>query len=254
MIERRRRIKASGGELFASPTRAYPANGGGPRERRASLVLGAKDGAIRPSRFDDRLVFKLFRRVEEGVNPISKWGACSSRNGTVRWPSLRWARIPRRPQRARDPWHLAQLRPAPRRRAAIYGRRAEALLRARGHQANWGAIPPPKRVVDLLGENEPGPAITDMIGAYLDAARLLGVRTGELHVALSSGPERQDFHARTLLDLVPALDVPIDAQRRRSRDASPQSRAPHAAPRRPRDRRRVGREAAAYGQNLSTRF
>ena len=32
-----------------------------------------------------------------------------------------------------------------------------------------------------------------MIGAYLDAARLLGVRTGELHVALSSGPERQDF-------------------------------------------------------------
>jgi maltose alpha-D-glucosyltransferase/alpha-amylase len=58
---------------------------------------------------------------------------------------------------------------------------------------DWGRLPPVRSLCDLLAEDSPGPAIKNMIGAYLDAARLLGRRTAELHLALLAGPENPDF-------------------------------------------------------------
>ena len=52
-----------------------------------------------------------------------------------------------------------------------------------------------------------------MIGAYLDAARLLGRRTAELHLALVGKPDTPDFAPEPYSTPLPALDVPIDAQR-----------------------------------------
>jgi maltose alpha-D-glucosyltransferase/alpha-amylase len=42
-------------------------------------------------------------------------------------------------------------------------------------------------------DEEISPRVVDTIGTYAEAARLLGQRTGELHVALASAPEDPDF-------------------------------------------------------------
>src|SRR6185369_9471358 len=57
----------------------------------------------------------------------------------------------------------------------------------------WGPMPAAKSLIDLLAEESPGPAVTDMIGAYLDAAKLLGRRTAELHLALVGNTDTPDF-------------------------------------------------------------
>jgi maltose alpha-D-glucosyltransferase/alpha-amylase len=44
-----------------------------------------------------------------------------------------------------------------------------------------------------LSEREPPEAVVGFIGTYLEAARLLGQRTGELHLALASEPNDRDF-------------------------------------------------------------
>ncbi|HJU12499.1 MAG TPA: hypothetical protein VJ728_16565, partial [Candidatus Binataceae bacterium] len=55
-------------------------------------------------------------------------------------------------------------------------------------------VPPPgKPLVELLAEQSPDKAAADMVGVYLDVARLLGHRTAELHLALSSEQEDVAF-------------------------------------------------------------
>src|SRR4051794_13807904 len=44
-----------------------------------------------------------------------------------------------------------------------------------------------------LAEREVPEAVVGLIGTYLESARLLGQRTGEMHLALSSDSENRDF-------------------------------------------------------------
>jgi maltose alpha-D-glucosyltransferase/alpha-amylase len=54
------------------------------------------------------------------------------------------------------------------------------------------AVLPQKHLLDLVQE-ETSPQVLDTMGTYREAARLLGQRTGELHVALASAPEDPEF-------------------------------------------------------------
>jgi maltose alpha-D-glucosyltransferase/alpha-amylase len=53
--------------------------------------------------------------------------------------------------------------------------------------------PPGKPLVELLAEESPDRAGADMVGVYLVVARLLGIRTAELHLALGSEQEDPAF-------------------------------------------------------------
>jgi maltose alpha-D-glucosyltransferase/alpha-amylase len=56
------------------------------------------------------------------------------------------------------------------------------------------AVVPQKHLLDLVaGEEEIPSEVWDMIGRYAESARLLGQRTGELHVVLASAPEDPRF-------------------------------------------------------------
>jgi maltose alpha-D-glucosyltransferase/alpha-amylase len=58
---------------------------------------------------------------------------------------------------------------------------------------NLGAIEMPRvPFLDLLKEDPPA-KVAELIGAYLDSARLLGRRTGEMHTVLASGGEDPSF-------------------------------------------------------------
>jgi maltose alpha-D-glucosyltransferase/alpha-amylase len=54
------------------------------------------------------------------------------------------------------------------------------------------AVLPQKHLLDLMKE-ETASQVLDTIGTYAEAARLLGQRTGELHLALASAPEDPNF-------------------------------------------------------------
>ncbi len=60
---------------------------------------------------------------------------------------------------------------------------------------NWRSQQPPlpaRPVVDLAGEDLPS-IVPELIGPYLESARLMGRRTAELHVALASLPDDPAF-------------------------------------------------------------
>ena len=44
-----------------------------------------------------------------------------------------------------------------------------------------------------LAAQDPPEAVVALIGTYFEAARLLGQRTGELHLALASDTDNRDF-------------------------------------------------------------
>jgi len=55
-------------------------------------------------------------------------------------------------------------------------------------------------------------AVTEIIGTYFEAARLLGQRTGERDLALASDPDNRDFAARAVHTHYQRSLVPIDAE------------------------------------------
>jgi maltose alpha-D-glucosyltransferase/alpha-amylase len=140
------------------------------------------------------LIFKLFRRIEPGISPdleISRF--LTERAGFSYTPQLAgWLeyRVGRgEPQTVGvmhrfvhnhgDAWEYT------RRELNRYFERAATRTQL---------VPPPgKPLVELLDEKSPDRAGADMVGVYLDVARLLGRRTAELHLALSSDEEDAAF-------------------------------------------------------------
>jgi maltose alpha-D-glucosyltransferase/alpha-amylase len=53
--------------------------------------------------------------------------------------------------------------------------------------------PPPGKPLTLLAQEEPPPLAEEMVGTYLESARLLGERTAEMHLALASRHDSVDF-------------------------------------------------------------
>jgi maltose alpha-D-glucosyltransferase/alpha-amylase len=193
-IARRRQWTGETGTLVASTTRAFKAqraelDGAEPRP----LPGEQSNSSIR---FGNQLVLKLFRRVSEGVNPDLELG----RFLTERTPFTHVApvagaleyRVPKREPMSvailqgfvaneGDAWHytLHQV--------------GQYLDRAVVRPEPADAIPVPSvRLVDLIQEDPP-PAVTELIGSYLETARLLGHRTAELHRALGSATDDPAF-------------------------------------------------------------
>jgi maltose alpha-D-glucosyltransferase/alpha-amylase len=186
-IARRRQWNGEVGTLVASTTNAFKS------------LRGERDGVEpRPLsgeqsntsiRFGNQLVLKLFRRVSEGVNPDLELG----RFLTERTPFTHVApvagaleyRVPKR-----EPMTVGILQ-------AFVANEGDAWIHT-VHQVGQylertlvrpetaDAVPVPSaRLLDLIQEDPPA-AVTELIGSYLETARLLGMRTAELHRALGS--------------------------------------------------------------------
>jgi trehalose synthase-fused probable maltokinase len=182
-----------GGRMVARATDAFPALDGADALP-PSLLSGEQSNSS--IRFGDRLILKLFRKLERGPNPDLEVSAflteragfrnvpalCGSieylpREGGTLAISILQAFVPSEG----DAWRHA---------LGAVARYFEA-VRAQGPAAS--APPLPRGSLVELARNGLPPAVTRLLAGYGEAASLLGRRTAELHRALASSGDDPAF-------------------------------------------------------------
>jgi maltose alpha-D-glucosyltransferase / alpha-amylase len=195
LMKRRRAPRGDAGYLAANISASLRTS---PGHRQA-----AKELEPRPLRFDhtnasialgDQLILKLFRRLENGESPDLEIGRfLTDRISFTHSPPL----LGSIDYRTADekPHTLAVLH-------GYVANQSDAWEFSRGELSRYferaaarGTIlsGPTPALSQLIGIDAPGEDVTSMIGAYLDAARLIGRRTAELHLALASCPDDPEF-------------------------------------------------------------
>ncbi len=151
--------------------------------------------------FGDKLVLKFFRRTDAGVNPELEIGRFLNEKKFPNCPPLLGALEYVGEGKAR--FTLAVAKGFVPQSANGWEFTLDALSRyydrvfASAAQGHTPEAPPPVGPLRLLHH---GPPLEqpDYVGTYLEAARLLGARTAELHLALASGEPGTEFSAEPM--------------------------------------------------------
>jgi len=190
VIERRRRRSGALGRLRTSRTRQFRAIRGEVEDQLKPSLLGAEQSNTSVV-YGDRLILKLFRRLDQGVNPDLEIGRfLTERTSFSYMPPLGGA-IEYERSRG-EPLTLAVLQGFVPNQGDAWEYTLDALdeyferVLARPVEERRPAVPVGTALTHLYAEIPP--LAEDMIGAYLELARLLGQRTAELHLALASRP------------------------------------------------------------------
>jgi maltose alpha-D-glucosyltransferase / alpha-amylase len=192
-IARRRGFKGEHGELEAWMGGAYK------RIRGANGPLGPALGKAEQSNssihYGDKFILKMFRRLEPGIHPeleigrflterefpnvppVGGWYQYRRDNGELITAGVLTGFVPD----AKDGWPAT---------LEILGRYFE-----RVRVTPTSKQPADARVMSLLtmADGSIPDEVSGLIGTYVELARLLGQRTGELHLALASDYEDRDF-------------------------------------------------------------
>jgi len=193
IIAKRRRHRGSVGELLPGATQAFHQLRGDPESRLEPRVLKAEQSNSSVV-YGDRFIIKLFRRIEAGLNPdleigrfltthalfshvppLAGWIDYSSASGERRNIAVLQGFVPNEG----DAWQFT------------LGELHRFLENAATRSEPAPVID--KTLVELLALTEPNPVAAELIGHYLDAARLMGKRLAELHLALASTADDPDF-------------------------------------------------------------
>jgi maltose alpha-D-glucosyltransferase/alpha-amylase len=196
-VGRRRRFRGAGGELVATPTPAFRSLRGHAGEELEPSVMRA-DQSNTSIVYGDRLVLKLFRRPDPGVNPDLEVG----RFLTEHAPALNVGKvagfIEYRRGRA-EPSTIAILQGYIANEGDAWNYTLDNLrsylerVLTEASSVEVQDVPAPTDSLVNLAERAVPEVAGDMIGSFLQSAELLGRRTGELHVALASAPEDPAF-------------------------------------------------------------
>ncbi|HET7420331.1 MAG TPA: maltose alpha-D-glucosyltransferase [Candidatus Dormibacteraeota bacterium] len=191
-IARRRRATGGTGTLVGSTTRAF-ARLRGPETVRLEAQLSVAEQSNNSVIFGERLMLKVFRRLEEGVNPELEVGRflTEKTNFTQIAPlagSLEYRRA------KGEPATIAILQAYVPNQGDAWQYTLNTLAHFFTAPELAGAAPPvmPRSLVEM-SRLDPPEIATKTIGGYLESARLLGKRTAELHAALSSDPTDAAF-------------------------------------------------------------
>ena len=140
--------------------------------------------------FGDRLVLKLFRRIDEGVNPELELGRFLTSRGFRHVPANPGCPGVSTGAGEPMPWPSSSVT-CPTREMPGNSRstRWDATTSALSQPSGPEDTPAGRSLLDLAGREPPAHA-SRAIGAFLETARLIGQRTAEFHVTLAS--EHQD--------------------------------------------------------------
>jgi maltose alpha-D-glucosyltransferase/alpha-amylase len=185
-------FRGSAGRLVARPSGAFQAlRGTAPLETNLSKAEHSNSAVI----FGDRLLLKLFRRPEAGINPDVEISAFLTEKefayvpalaGSLEYISSSGVRslgiVTQFVPNAKDGWDYTL--------DALSRYFDRVLLYVTENRA---CVLPEGSLLDLA-DVEPAAPVVEAVGTYLQSARLLGVRTAELHLTLGSS-EDPDFAA-----------------------------------------------------------
>ena len=143
--------------------------------------------------YGHRLILKLFRRLEPGINPDYEIGRyLTERVGYPRVPAVVGAFEYRMP--TEQPTTLALMQQLVESQADGWRHATDVL--GRFYDVVNGRTPPgdplPQSFAEML-EADPPAAFRDLTSGYLDSAQLLGRRTAEVHLALASNASDPAF-------------------------------------------------------------
>ncbi|HEY7329105.1 MAG TPA: maltose alpha-D-glucosyltransferase [Gemmataceae bacterium] len=188
LLARRGRIEGEGGELRGEPeltfTADVPATGMRVLESSNTVVL-----------VGDRLVLKLYRRIEEGVQPeVEMNRVLLSKTSFTQLPAVfgslryRWEKG--------EPATLGIVQEFIPSEGDAWSLTLDALHRFFDHVLPMSANPPQmdtQRSVVELSDQEIPSQVSELLGSYLEMARLMARRIGELHMALAGVTDNPDF-------------------------------------------------------------
>jgi maltose alpha-D-glucosyltransferase/alpha-amylase len=189
-ILRRRRFAGEAGELRASHTRAFRSIWGKDRPVLES-TLPKPDQENTTVFFDDRFALKLLRKIEEGPHPEREFGAFFAETGFAHTAPLAGAVEYRSGEG--EPMTVALLHGFVKEGVEAWQYTASHLGLFYEHALARGSAGP------AAAESESVVA-ADVIGSYLEAIRLLGKRTAELHTTLASRPDHPVFAPEPFTD------------------------------------------------------
>ena len=194
-MARRQRFRGEVGELTASSTRALRQLRGPADKPLDARVLKAEQSNTSVV-YGDRLILKLFRRLDAGVNPELEIGRfLTDRTKLTRVPPVAGFIEYRRPRQ--EPQTVAILQGLVPSEGDAWQYTLDTLDRYFERALTTPltteemAVPPGSLL--KLADAEIPELVDSLIGPYLESARLLGQRTGELHVALASSSDDPSF-------------------------------------------------------------
>ncbi len=195
-IARRRRLKGDQGEAVATPAPALrrlleESRGEGALEALALRGDQSNSSVV----YDHALVLKVFRRVDIGVNPELEIGRFLTDRANFRHAPAVVGAMEYRVERG-EPVTLMVLHQFVPHHGDAWRYTVDALahyyerVMTRPVPGDGGGIAP--ALLECAEGDLPAGAY-EMVGEYLEAARLLGRRTAELHQALASDPNDPAF-------------------------------------------------------------
>jgi maltose alpha-D-glucosyltransferase/alpha-amylase len=194
-VGRARRFKGRGTELSARPSKEFRQISGGAEANLEPVIL-KREQSNTSVIYGDRLILKLFRRVTEGLNPDLEIGRFLTEKDRFAYtPALAGSFELRKGRGEPATLGILQALVANEGDAWRYtldslGRYFEEIV-ARKSDIQRAAVPraSPVKFVDEEIPDLP----RELISSYLPSAHLLGERTGELHMALSSDTKNPAF-------------------------------------------------------------
>jgi maltose alpha-D-glucosyltransferase/alpha-amylase len=191
MVERRRRLRGRTGQLSATRTERF-------RGLRGPDVLSPTASDAEQSNssivYGDRMILKVFRRVDEGTNPDLEVGRFLT-------TAARFANTPpvagaiEHVMPGREPMTIAILQGFVPNEGDAW-RYTLDTLQAFFEQALASGTegpPAPAPDTDAARADRPPPPAPELFSSYLESVRVLGARTAELHGALASRRDDPGF-------------------------------------------------------------
>jgi maltose alpha-D-glucosyltransferase / alpha-amylase len=200
VMSRGRQLKGDAGNITGSIAASFAGS-----RRNSSARKIAKEPELEPRllRYEhsnasialgDRLIVKLFRRLENGESPDLEIGRfLTERISFTHSPPLIGSIDYRTAQNGPHTMAVLHGYVANQGDAWEYSRGELSRYFERAATRDVFIAQPTPVLSDLLGVDAPDDEASRMIGAYLDAARLMGRRTAELHLALASRPDDREF-------------------------------------------------------------
>ena len=196
-IGRRRHFRGTQGTVASLRTRTVFTRARGDSHERldSSLLRGEQSNSSIV--YGERLVLKLYRRLEEGTSPELEIGRFLTERhpGSTNSPAVAGAMEYRTDPRA-EPVTLTVLHSYVRNEGDAWTYTVDQLGRYFDHVLALKDQDPPmpagRALLDIAREDVAAPA-DETIGTYLESAHLLGQRTAELHLALASAMDDSGF-------------------------------------------------------------